>query len=203
METSLTPVPEIVTYEGDTFSMSLPENWLVTRVDNDQLLFVGPKVGNANVGIYVTRIAGETATLRDIAAGARDAQSVKPHYRLMSDNDISTGGFEGRMRWSSWYQDEIDMMLSVREIFCDAPGHDIMVLTCCIPNNPMLNELDLASLDVMNSFRFVDLPEPVSLRAESASDVPDPNPIRSSLEFGHLSSSPRSSCPGVEVTGPP
>jgi len=138
--------PKIIQYENEHFTIRMPENWIVSRVSGDQLLFIGPKVGQANLGIYVTRVAKKNNSLKKVVANAKTKQSKLPHYKLISEKDLSKDSFSAFMRRSTWYQKKIDTMLFVREIFMTARKKDIIVMSCSIPNSPMLTRLNNSTL---------------------------------------------------------
>jgi len=146
--------PRIINFENASFRILLPENWSASKVSDNQILFTGPKVGESNLAIYISRVLKKNNSIKKIAAKAKRAQQKNKEYQLISEKDLSTDKFEAFMRRSTWYQEKSDMILFVREIFTTAPEKDIIVVSCCIPNSPQLKELDMACIEVMNTFRF-------------------------------------------------
>ncbi len=141
-------------YDGEGYSVSIPENWgEANKISAEQTMFLGPKVGNSHMAFYVTKIAKEGKTYKDAADKTKEQQANNPKYEVIEESDISQAGFKAYQRRSSWYAQDVDMMLITREIFTESEDA-VFVLSCSIPNTPHLAELDKIGADIMETFKF-------------------------------------------------
>jgi len=146
-------VTGIKTFTGKGYSVDVPENWKMTKVSESQILFTGPKVGNASVGFYISRLLKGDKNYLIAAQKSYEQQSLNHHYNTLEEKDISQPGFDALMRRAQWFAQDINMELFVREIFTQSDQY-VFILSGSIPNTPYLKELDAALVSILNSFRF-------------------------------------------------
>lgn len=147
-------VAGIKTFEGKGYSVDVPENWKMTKVSENQVLFTGPKVGNASVGFYISRLPKGDKNYLIAAQKSQEQQSLNQYYNTLEEKDISQPGFDALMRRTSWFAEDINMELFIREIFTQSDQY-VFILSGSIPNTPHLKELDEALVSILNSFRFL------------------------------------------------
>ena len=145
------PLPKI--YEHTDYTIKIPANWYVDKIDGRQTFFYGPKVGEKRIGFYVTALEKEGKTYLDAAQKVKSDQETKRNYKVLEKKDISEADFKANMRRSCWYEEELDIVLFVREIFTESKDK-VFILSSSIPNSPDLEELDRVVVGIMNSFRF-------------------------------------------------
>ncbi|MGB5436666.1 MAG: hypothetical protein WBM98_12310 [Maribacter sp.] len=141
------------TYKGSGFTIVIPENWKVKRLDDTRTMFVGPKIGNSHFAFFVTRIGREGKNYLDAAKATKGQQANYTNYTILEGKDISQEGFSAYSRRSSWFAEDIDMVLFVREIFTQSSSH-VFILSASIPNTPHMTDLDKLAVSILNSFRF-------------------------------------------------
>jgi len=140
-------------FTGKGYTINLPENWVMNEISEDQILFTGPKVGNATVGFYISRLPKGDKNYSIAAQKSLERQSKNQNYGTLEEKDISQPGFNAFMRRAHWFAEDIDMELFVREIYTQSDSH-VFILSGSIPNTPDLKELDAVIISILNSFRF-------------------------------------------------
>jgi len=141
-------------YKGDGYTLSIPENWdEAKKINVKRTMFLGPKVGNSHMAFYVTKIPKEGKSYKDAADKMKEQQAGNQKYSVKEEGDISQPGFKAYQRSSSWYAEDVDMMLITREIFTETDDA-VFILSCSIPNTPHLAELDELGTVIMGSFKF-------------------------------------------------
>jgi len=133
--------------------MTTLENWKVELIDMQRTAFIGPKVGELQMGFYITVVSKEGKTYLDAAQRIKEQQQLEPYYELLEETDISNTS-NALMRRACWYHEAADMMLFVREIFTEY-NDQIYILSCSIPNDADLSFLDKATLEMMGTFSFI------------------------------------------------
>lgn len=144
---------EWLIYKGNGYAIDIPANWTTKKISENQILFTGPKVGNANVGFYITKLPKEDKSYLVAANKTKQQQSTYDNYRIIEEKDISQPGFKAFMRRAHWFKKDINMELFVREIFTETDAN-VFILSASIPNTPKLQQLDKAIISMMSSFRF-------------------------------------------------
>jgi len=132
--------------------MTLPSNWLQTKVDGNQILFIGPQIGKSNLGIYVTKIGSKDTSFENHIAKCQKDQKKLPEYRVISEEDLSKDKSKTFMQRAVWYDEKRKCALFLREFYVQIPKKDIYVISCLIPDNTQLNELDIACIKMINTF---------------------------------------------------
>jgi len=140
-------------FEGKGYTIDLPKGWTPKDISENQTLLTGPKIGDAKVGFYITKLLKEDKSYLIAAEKTKKQQSTYQNYTILEEKDISQTGFKAYMRRTHWFEKDIDMELFVREIFTESETH-IFILSASIPNTPGLKVLDKAVVAMMNSFQF-------------------------------------------------
>lgn len=145
--------PQIVTYKSEDYSITMASSWKVQKIDENRILFIGPSVGDLEVGFYVTAVPKEGNTYLDAAKRYMEKQMLEKEYTILEEKDISKEGFKAFMRRSSWYHTEKDMVLFVRDVFTESDTK-VFVLSCSIPNSENLREIENVTSVMMTSFKL-------------------------------------------------
>ncbi|MGB5436665.1 MAG: hypothetical protein WBM98_12305 [Maribacter sp.] len=146
-------VPLARVYKHKDYTIEVAANWYIDEIDGKQTFFYGPKVGEKRIGFYVTAVEKQGKSYKDAARKMKSEQEKNKEYKVLEQANISDAGFKALMRRSCWYEEDMDMMLFIREIFTESENK-VFILSSSIPNSPDLEELDSAIIHVMNSFRF-------------------------------------------------
>lgn len=144
---------EIKRFLGKGYEIDLPKGWTSKNINENQVLFTGPKIGNANAALYITSVTKGDKGYLLAAEKTKKQQSVYENYIVVEEKDISQPNFKAYMRRAHWFEKDINMELFVREIFTESDKY-VFIISASIPNTPNINILDKAMVAIMNSFRF-------------------------------------------------
>jgi len=144
---------KIITHHGKGYTVQVAANWKIQQVEENQTVFLGPKVGSLRIGFYVTALPKKGKNYLDAARISKASQSKENHYTVLEEKDITQQNVKALLRRSSWYNADKDMTLFVREIFTES-DKEVFILSSTIPNSSDIAELDSAIVAMMNSFRF-------------------------------------------------
>ncbi len=145
--------PRVITYRGKEYSICVASNWGIQKINENQTFFYGPKVGAVRIGFYITSVNKDGKSYLDAAERKKIMNQQEAEYTVLEEQDISQQDYKAFMRRSCWYNADIDMILFVREIFTESDDK-VFILSCSIPNSPDLEELNRATVHMMNSFWF-------------------------------------------------
>lgn len=140
-------------YETDDFILTIPDNWLIKKLKENQRGFIGPKIGKANMVFVVTKLNKKDSSLKKILAETKKSQAKNKDYQLVNEKDISGNNSKAVMRRSTWFHEKINNQLLVREIYTETKDC-IYALSLTIPNNPKFLMCDDLGKKIMQSFKI-------------------------------------------------
>jgi len=107
---------KILSYQGKGYTIRVASNWTVQQLQENQTVFLGPKVGALSIGFYVTTLPKKDKNYIDAARISKASQSKEKDYTLLEEKDISQENFKGFIRRSSWFNADFHLLYQILQI---------------------------------------------------------------------------------------
>lgn len=155
-------------FEGPTFLMKAPTNWLITASPTIQALFVAVKEGDnknikPNLSVSIRRLK-EDVTLKSVVDSSRQTQQERyRQYEVLREAEATRGNLSHFRRQYKWHHNEHASDVLQDQAFY-LYHQTLYTMTATRPDLPDLNHIDEVFDAMIRSFRLV----PTSLPNESA-----------------------------------
>ncbi|OQY44082.1 MAG: hypothetical protein B6242_13400 [Anaerolineaceae bacterium 4572_78] len=149
-------------FEGPTFVMKAPTDWLVTASPKIQALFVAVKEGNGkdikpNLSVSIRRLE-KGITLKALADSSRETQQERyPQYEVLQEREATEGDLYHFRRRYKWFKDE-DASGIIQDQAFYLYGQALYTITATRSDSNDFNHIDEIFDAMIGSFRLVGTP---------------------------------------------
>lgn len=144
---------KFVTHHDASYTIEVPAAWKVEKMGASQVRFVGPKAGNAHASFLITKSSNQDKSYLVAAAKAKEEQSTKKSHAILVEKDLSKGKVKGSMRWSRWVDEDLDVVVFVRDVFTESED-EVFILTATFPHTMEYAKINPVMVAMVDSFRF-------------------------------------------------
>lgn len=142
---------KVINYTNSEYSIQINSSWEGKKINENQTIFFGPKVGDTRIGFYITTVNKDGKNYLNAAEKTKKDQSIEKEHTVIEELDISKEDYKAFMRRSCWYNEQIGMNLFIRDVFVQSKDK-IFILSGSIPNSTDLEDIDKSLVQMMNSF---------------------------------------------------
>ena len=106
-------------FQGPTFTMETPTNWVISASPQFQAIFLGPNDQTIRPNLAVSlRPIEAGVTYQAVAEGAKESQQAQyPQYEVLQEVDYGqTGGF-GLLRQYRWFSADNGISVVQKQVF--------------------------------------------------------------------------------------
>ncbi len=144
-----------MTFQGPTFDMLVPTNWLITSSPEIQAAFIAPEPGKVRSNLVITmRGAADNVSVPELAETAKNKQQEEyTQYAVVEEKDWSKESYQAFERRYTWLNNDHDLTVNQRQVFI-LYNHIFYTITTTATDTPLHEEIEKVFITMLNSFKI-------------------------------------------------
>jgi hypothetical protein len=149
---------EYKNFQGPTFKLNIPTDWLITSSPDIQAAFVAPAINKGEIDVRSNMIVSmrrlkKGVTINAVADAAKSSQEKEyTDYLLLAEKDLTKDGVAGFQRTFKWHKPDKVVGVLQQQTFFQA-SNMLYTLTSTRPDIDSLAEIDLIFGEMVQTFK--------------------------------------------------